>query len=199
MNEKISQRGFFGIIIPKEVLEDKTLSLADKVIYGYFSSFSKCCYEANHKIADKLGISASSVAHSISRLVSGGYIFVDKKGNARKIYAVFGSPNKLAYLQKKYATRACGKPVENSKRRVQILHDGVQNLQTKITGVGSAKFAHIEYRIKKNKGKIDKFCGAECPPKALCGAFGGRPKRSSDPDEFEQEFYKRNTIKLGAI
>ena len=42
MEEK-NQRGFFGVIIGKEILDDPDLSIAEKFIYGYIASFARCC------------------------------------------------------------------------------------------------------------------------------------------------------------
>lgn len=200
MKESTGQK-FFGIVITKELLANRELNLTDKVIYGYISSYKNCCYESNTAIADKLGVSLSSVSHGVSRLAKRGAIFIHKVNgddSRRRIYPVFGKPNKLALLRKKYANFTCGKLVENSDGGRQNLHDVEQNLPTLKTGVRSAKFADKEYRIKKNKAKSDYFRGAECPPKALCGAFGGLGRPSRKSQHFEQEFYERNTIRLGA-
>lgn len=200
MKESTGQK-FFGIVIQKELLANRELNLIDKVIYGYISSYKNCCYESNSAIADKLGISSSSVSHSLSKMAKQGMIFVyhERDDNSkRRIYPVFGEPNKLALLRKKYTKSTCGKLVENSEGVLQNLLDVEQNLRTSTTGVSLAKFANKEYRIKKNKAKIDNFRGAESPPKAMCGAFGGLGHPDRESEDFEQQFYRWNTIRLGA-
>lgn len=200
MKESTGQK-FFGIVISKELLANRELSLADKVVYSYVASFKNFCVESNHNIADKIGVSTSTVAHSISKLEGVGFIYVEKmNGNnsARRLYAVADKPNRLAYLKQKNRKMACGKLVENSEGVVQNLHDFVQNLHYSQQG-GVVQNLHTKNkRIKKNKAKIDNFRGAESPPKAMCGAFGGlsRPDRKSK--DFEQQFYRWNTIRLGA-
>ena len=200
MKESTGQK-FFGIVISKELLANRELNLTDKVIYGYISSYKNCCYESNSTIADKLGISSSSVSHSLSKMAKKGMFFVyhERGDNSkRRIYPVFGEPNKLALLRKKYAKFTCGKLVENSEGVLQNLHDVEQNLRTSTTGVSLAKFANKEYRIKKNKAKTANFCDAESPPKAMYGAFGGLGHPNRKSEDFEQQFYRWNTIRLGA-
>lgn len=200
MEEK-NQRGFFGIIIGKEILDDPDLSVAEKFIYGYIASFTRCCFETNERIAEKLGVSESTVKHAIPKLAEKGYLFVEKTNNnsaTRRIYSVLDNPKKLAYLAKK----GMFKPVENSDGGVQNMHSEVQNMHTPETGVRSAKFAHIDKEEKKNKVENE-----QKPNKSSAGLAGSGPasrlniKREdfADDYEYEKEFYKRNTVYLGAI
>lgn len=199
MEEK-NQRGFFGIIIGKEILDDPDLSVAEKFIYGYIASFTRCCFETNERIAEKLGVSESTVKHAIPKLAAKGYLFVEKtnnNNNARRIYSVLDNPKKLAYL----ARKGMFKPVENSEPVVQNMHDVVQNMHDGITGVRSAKFAHIDKEEKKNKAELE-----QKPNNSSAGLAGSGPasrlniKREdfADDYEYEKEFYKRNTVYLGA-
>lgn len=199
MEEK-NQRGFFGIIIGKEILDDQDLSIAEKFIYGYIASFTRCCFETNERIAEKLGVSESTVKHAIPKLAAKGYLFVEKannNNNARRIYSVLDNPKKLAYLAKK----GMFKPVENSEPVVQNMHDVVQNMHDGITGVRSAKFAHIDKEEKKNKAELE-----QKPNDSSAGLAGSGPasrlniKREdyADDSDYEKEFYKRNTVYLGA-
>lgn len=195
-----NQRGFFGIIIGKEILDDQDLSIAEKFIYGYIASFTRCCFETNERIAEKLGISESTVKHAIPRLAEKKYLFVEKTNNnsaTRRIYSVLDNPKKLAYLAKK----GMFKPVENSDGGVQNMHSEVQNMHTPKTGVSSAKFAHIDKEEKKNKAELE-----QKPNNSSAGLAGSKPasrlniKREdfADDYEYEKEFYKRNTVYLGA-
>ena len=195
-----NQRGFFGIIIGKEILDDQDLSIAEKFIYGYIASFTRCCFETNERIAEKLGISESTVKHAIPKLAEKGYLFVEKTNNnsaTRRIYSVLDNPKKLAYLAKK----GMFEPVENSEPEVQNMHTPVQNMHTPETGVRSAKFAHIDKEEKKNKAELE-----QKPSDSSAGLAGSGPasrlniKREdfADDYEYEKEFYKRNTVYLGA-
>lgn len=200
MNDQ-NQRGFFGIIISKEILEEEDLTVCEKFIYGYIASFTKCCFESNERIASKLGVSESVVAHAIPKLVSKGFLFVEKiaKNSAnRRIYSVFDNPKKLAYLAKKGMFDEYVKPVENSEGGMQNLHGGMQNLQTPLTGVPNAKFADIEKEEIKNKVETEQ------KPNNSAGLAGGLPAGRIKPTDFgsdsdyEKEFYRRNTMHLGA-
>lgn len=190
---------FFGIVISKDLLANRELSLADKVVYSYIASFKNFCIESNHNIADKIGVSTSTVAHSISKLEGADFIFVEKlNGNnsARRLYAVANKPNRLAYLKQKTRKMACGKPVENFGTIVQTLHEVVQNLHYSQQG-GVVQNLHTKNkRIKKNKGKSGNFRGAASPPKAVAEAFGGRIAKKREDPEFERKFYERNTIRV---
>lgn len=199
MEEK-NQRGFFGIIIGKEILDDQDLSIAEKFIYGYIASFTRCCFETNERIAEKLGVSESTVKHAIPKLAAKGYLFVEKTNNnsaTRRIYSVLDNPKKLAYL----ARKGMFKPVENSEGGVQNMHSEVQNMHTPETGVSSAKFAHIDKEENKNKVENE-----QRPNKSSAGLAGSGPasrlniKREDYADDldYEKEFYKRNTVYLGA-
>lgn len=202
--ESQSQRGFFGIIIAKDILENRELSVTEKFIYGYIASFQRCCFESNEKIAARLGISESLVRHAIPKLARMGYLAVEKPNNnnrSRRIYDVFNNPKKKKYLDWKYQPKACGKHVENSEGVVQEMHDTVQNLHYKITGVSSAKYAHID--IEENKKKVENEQKPNCPPAGLAGLWPASRlavKRQDFESEidFEKAFYKRNTICLGA-
>ena len=196
MNDQ-NQRGFFGIIIPKEILDDTDLNVAEKFVYGYIASFPKCCFESNEKIAKKLGVSESTVAHAIPELVRKSYLFVEKKGNnsaARRIYAVFDNPKKLAYLAKKGMFAAVEKGMQNLHTPLQNLHEGMQDLQTSKTGVSNAKFADIDIEEKKNKAETAVSASNE-----PTGGFNFKRSEFESDGDFEEEFYRRNTVCLGAV
>lgn len=199
MEEK-NQRGFFGIIIGKEILDDPDLSIAEKFIYGYIASFARCCFETNERIAEKLGVSESTVKHAIPKLSEKKYLFVEKTNNnsaTRRIYSVLDNPKKLAYLMRK----GMFEPVENSEGGVQNMHTVVQNMHTPETGVRSAKFAHIDKEEIKNKVENE-----QKPNKSSAGLAGSGPasrlniRRAdyADDYDYEKDFYERNTIHLGA-
>lgn len=198
------QRGFFGIVIPKEILEDRELSIAEKLIYGYIASFRRCCFESNETIAQKLGVSESTVKHAIPVLFVKGYLFVEKvngNNNARRIYSVLDDPKKIAYLAKKGLFGACGKDVENSTPVVQNLHDVVQNLHNTETGVRSAKFAHKEKEYNKNKVKSEQEPNSTTAGSAGNGPAGGlvRRKDYKTHEEYEKALYESRTVALSKI
>ena len=157
-------------------------------------------FETNERIAEKLGVSESTVKHAIPKLAEKKYLFVEKmnnSNNSRRIYSVLDNPKKLAYLVRK----GMFEPVENSETVVQNMHDVVQNMHNDITGVHSAKFAHIDKEEIKNKVENE-----QKPNDTSAGLAGSGPasrlniKRDnyvSDYD-YEKDFYERNTIHLGA-
>lgn len=97
-------RGFFGIIIPAEIVDSAELTVAEKFIYGFVASFTKACFLSNEAIADRTGVSEHTVSRAINNLSKMGYLYVEFiKGNsaARRIYSVFDNPKKLKYLASK--------------------------------------------------------------------------------------------------
>lgn len=198
-----NQRGFFGIIIPKEILDDTDLSIAEKFIFGYIASFTKCCFESNEAIAAKLGVSESTISHALPKLSEKGYIFVEKVNNSnnlRRVYSVLDNPKKLAYLAKK----GMFKPVENSasvRQNMpneeptvrQNLLDVRQNMPNDLTGVRSAKFADIEIEEKKNKVETTGLAN-----KKPAGAYQIKKADFNNPEDYEKAFYERNTVRIGA-
>lgn len=198
-----NQRGFFGIIIPKEILDDTDLSIAEKFIFGYIASFTKCCFESNEAIAAKLGVSESTISHALPKLSEKGYIFVEKVNNSnnlRRVYSVLDNPKKLAYLAKK----GMFKPVENSasvRQNMpneeptvrQNLLDVRQNMPNDLTGVRSAKFADIEIEEKKNKVETPGLAN-----KKPAGAYQIKKADFDNPEDYEKAFYERNTVRIGA-
>ena len=188
-----NQRGFFGIIIPREILDDEELSIAEKFIYGYVASFSRCCFESNEAIGDKLGLSESTVHHAIPKLVNKGYFYVEKvnnSNNARRIYSVLDNPKKLAYLSRK----GMFKVVENSQPVGQNLPNVGQNLPNDLTGVRRAKFADIDK--EENKNKVNQPAPAVEKPSRLAQV---RRSDFDDPLDYEKAFYERNTHHFGAV
>lgn len=197
------QRGFFGIIIPLEILKDKTLSIAEKFIYGYIASFSRCCFESNEAIASKLGVSESAVKHAIPKLETLGYFFVEKlnnNNNARRIYSILDNPKKVAYLSKKGMWKTCAKVSKKDEPVVQNMHDVVQNMHNTKTGVRSAKYAHIEKEEKKNKANPEQKPNYTTThtTAGLAGSepAGGLPKRKDfeSEDDYEKAIYAARTV-----
>lgn len=97
-------RGFFGIIIPAEIVESTELTVGEKFVYGFIASFQKACFLSNQAISERTGVSEATVSRAIGRLSRMGYLFVELINNnnaTRRIYSVFDNPKKLAYLSRK--------------------------------------------------------------------------------------------------
>lgn len=202
-----NQRGFFGIIIPKEILDDTDLSIAEKFIFGYIASFTRCCFESNEAIANKLGVSESTISHALPKLATKGYIYIEKtnnNNNLRHIYSVLDNPKKLAYLAKKGAfgvvenSASVRQNMPNNEAGVrQNMPDVRQNMPNDLTGVRSAKFADIEKEEKKNKVIDTEKTADSAIKKPVCRGQVKRDDYDNDLD-YEKAFYDRNTVCLGA-
>lgn len=187
-----NDRGFFGIIIPAEILSNDELNITEKFVFGFIASFRRCCFMSNEAIAAKIGVSESTVKHVIPKLEKLGYIFVEKENNnnnKRKLYSVLDNPKKLAYL--------VAKGMWKSQSVVQNMHDVVQNMHDDLTGVRSAKYAHIDKEenieesetVQKPNYKDASGIGSlEAMPTA-------RPRRKdyANDEEWEKAFYKWNS------
>lgn len=149
-----NQRGFFGIIIQAEILDDGRLSLTDKVVFAYIASYSKYCADSNAKIAERLGIGARSVIRSVQNLQKLGLVEVRFGTHSlRKIYNTF---------TQKMADSACGKPVEKSVQKsvenskgCANLAGGCAKLATQKTGKGVPNWHTKNIRINKNNSSRD--------------------------------------------
>ena len=97
-------RGFFGIVIPAEIVDSPELNVSEKFVFGFIASFTKACFLSNEAISVRTGVSEATVSRAINRLARMGYIYVEKVNNnnaARRIYSVLDNPKKLAYLAKR--------------------------------------------------------------------------------------------------
>lgn len=204
MSKEDNERGFFGIIIPLELLENNELSISEKFIFGYIASFRKACFKSNQGIAEQLNISESSVSHAIPKLEKLGYIFIEKdsrNNNVRRMYSVLENPKKLAYLASKGLWKNLWKSEENLQKRRQNLLSPRQNLPTPqddLTEKAKAKFADIDIEERKNKVNPE-----QKPNLENASDFGSleakssanpRPLRKdfSSDEEWEKAFYKWN-------
>lgn len=150
-----SQKEFFGIIIPANLLNNSEITLSEKFVYAYISSFKKYCCESNERISEKLGISQKTISRSISNLQKLGYIFIDcEKSNnfGRKLYAVYENPQKLEYLSKRNVIFEHGQNVhvENPPKHGQNVQEPRQNVHATYR-VNMDKMSNKEYRIKRIK------------------------------------------------
>jgi hypothetical protein len=104
------ERDFKGIWIPKAVWTDKRLSALDKIIFAEIDSLDvgeRGCFATNKYIADFCQCSESKVAHSISKLISLGYLYVQKFDGRQRIlksnfsnFDIQNSKNYKSALQK---------------------------------------------------------------------------------------------------
>lgn len=143
MNSIEENRGFFGIIIPAEIVDSAELTVSEKFIFGFIASFQKACFLSNETISVRTGVSERAVSRAISNLEKMGYLFVEfANGNSakRRIYSVFENPKKLAYLAKKGMFGRESKPVEKEARQNgegrQIGEEARQNGEPQNRGEG---------------------------------------------------------------
>lgn len=196
-----NERGFFGIIIPPELLENNELSIVEKFIFGYIASFSKACFKSNKGIADQLNVSESSVSHAIPKLEKMGYILVEKdarNNNIRRMYSVIENPKKLAFLSQKGMWKNLWKSTEQ-RQNMPSPRQNLHNDQVSVTGEAKAKFADIDIEERKNVEPVQK------PNLENTDDFGSleakssaRPLRKnfSSDEEWEKAYYKWSYAKV---
>lgn len=73
------------IVIREDILTDRRLTLAEKIVYARISAFEKY-YEASETCAELLGISVSSVQKAKAKLEKLGYISCLKNTGRGKVY-----------------------------------------------------------------------------------------------------------------
>ena len=81
------ENGF--LLIPREILQDKRLNLAQRMVFAYVSSFENgygCCIQSNDGISEKINIPPYTISRAISYLSQIGYVDVDNPmGRNRRI------------------------------------------------------------------------------------------------------------------
>jgi len=183
-------RGFFGIIIPAEILDSAELSIAEKFVYGFIASFAKACFMSNEAIATRLGVSEATVSRAINSLKEMGYVYVEfVKGNSAKrmIYSVFDNPKKLKYLaskgmfDKKFST-GCVKMTNQASQ----IDEGVRQIDEPQNRGEASQIDDHRYRINIEES-------AQARGKAKNGP-STRPRRAdfATNEEFEKAFYDWN-------
>lgn len=205
----VSQRGFFGVIIPLEILDLKELTPCEKFVYAYVASFTKCCFESNEKIAEKIGVSKETVSRALAKLSKMGFIFIEyikNNSSKRRLYAIFENPRKLAFLAEKGMFKQWNNreekqsfPQASQNDEPQIVasqndEEASQNDEPQNRGEASQNDYHRIKEENKNKATPEQIPNTKQTHRLYL-------HRSDFEDEeaYEKEFYKRNTISVGAI
>lgn len=74
-----------------EVIYNKNLSTTDKAVFCAFSTFcfnSDKCFPSQKKVADILNICVRTVQRSLKRLISEGYITIERRQGSVNIYTL---------------------------------------------------------------------------------------------------------------
>lgn len=185
-----SQDKFFGIIISVELLENTELSVAEKFVYSYISSYKNCCADSNSKIGDRLGFSHRTVIRCLNHLEELGYIktkYSNANGVGRKIYDIYNKPNKKVVLSKTRKNREeirannRGKDVEFSTSFPQFGENTIwcdkmspwcDKMSLQKTEVGVTKCHPKNNKNKKKKENAEQKpnkCDYEKTPSGLAG------------------------------
>lgn len=104
-NENGEGNGISFVIMPIEILQDKSLTSSEKILYCYLTLFkSGVCFQSNDKLSEITGLDESTVKRGLKKLAEMKYIFVEFVNNnsaMRRLYVVLDNPKKLAYLSRK--------------------------------------------------------------------------------------------------
>lgn len=193
-----NKRGFWGVIIPVEILDSKELGANEKIVYGYVASYTKMCLDSNERIMERLNISERTVQRALQKLQEMGYVYVeyvDNNSAKRRIYAVMDNPKKLAYLVKKGLLKSTiGGGCQNDG-------EGCQNVTPQNRGEGCQ---NVTQRIKEEKEEEkseQKPNGTVAPAVEGPGHWPRCPKRSEfeKAEDFEKALYDWCNCPAGAI
>jgi len=81
------KREFTGIWIPKEIIEDETLTKSEMIIYAEIACFTEC-RKSNEALGSRWKLKKNTVSIIISSLIKKGFIESNNKtGEYRKLYA----------------------------------------------------------------------------------------------------------------
>lgn len=202
-----NKRGFWGVIIPVEILDSQELTASEKIIYAYVASFQKVCFESNETIAAKTCTGERSVSRALQKLEELGYIyveFINNDNSKRRLYAVFENPKKLAYLASKGMFKSYQQSRQNGERGAEndggSRQNGENSCQNGESPNGGESRQIGDHRIKNTK----EYSQPEQKPNGMAGLAGEvparLPKRSEyeSQEEFEKALYAWNTMPTGA-
>lgn len=183
-------RGFFGIIIPAEVLDSEELSVAEKFVYGFIASFTKACFMSNDAISSRLGVSEATVSRAINKLQKAGYVYVEFYRNnsaARRIYSVFDNPKKLKYLASK---GLFNREESKSFPQVRQIDEGVSQNDDRVRQIDEPRNRGEASQIDDHRYRINNRRKHEACAKAV-EAPSARPRRAdfASKEEWEQALY----------
>lgn len=197
------ERGFFGVIIPLEILDNTELTVSEKFVYAYVASFRKCCFESNDMIAEKIGVSKETVSRALNKLAKIGFVLVEyvkNNSSKRRIYAVFENPKKIAYLAKNDMFKGQDNREEDTTFPQASQIDAPQNearqndeeARQNDEPQNRGEASQIDYQRIKEENK--KKGNTEQNPNASLMKI----KRSDfeTDEEYEKQFYDRNTFKI---
>jgi predicted transcriptional regulator len=84
---KEQKREFTGVWIPREIIEDETLTKSEMIIYAEIASFTEC-RKSNESLGSRWKLKKNTVSIIISSLIKKGFIQSNNKtGEYRKLYA----------------------------------------------------------------------------------------------------------------
>lgn len=200
-------RGFWGVIIPVEILDSKELNANEKIIYGYIASYTKMCLDTNEKIAERLNVSTDTVSRAIKKLEQMQYLFVEFINNntsKRRIYAIYENPRKIAYLARRGMFKtgvndeSYPQTPQNAVPQNEIPQNAVVTPQLAVSQNGGEIPQNAQHRIKEEKEEEQ----TEQKPNGSAGLAGEMPARRPRPNEYKthEEFvdalYNWNTIPI---
>lgn len=196
-------RGFWGVIIPVEILDSTELTITEKMIYGYIASYTKMCLDTNEKIAERLNVNEKTIRRALEQLQAMGYVYVEYLNNnpsKRRIYSVFENPKKLEYLANKGLFKRNPQSYPQPGQNVQGADNELgQNVQVPGQNVRPQNRGelgqNVQHRIieEKEEGQTEQKPNGSAG--SACEA-ASRPKRSDyeNQDEYSEALYNWNTI-----
>jgi len=203
-------RGFFGIVIPIKVLNNRELTISEKFVYAYVVSYAKYCMDGNAKIADRLGVSEPTVTRALASLQKRGYVAIDYANNnnaKRRIRDIYGKAQQKQIIVKNDTRTNRGQRQSFPQSFPQLLakmesnqNDEMSN-QNDYTRNGGESNQNDYHRIIRIKRRRENRTGTELDntPAGLAGEGPASRLDLNDQLEFEDAFYKNNTMYLGAI
>ena len=202
------KRGFWGVIIPVEILDSKELGANEKIIYGYVASYTKMCLDSNERIAERMNVSVPTVTRALKKLNDMGYIFIEYVNNdnsKRRIYAIHDNPRKIAYLTKRgllkteVELRSFAQSNQNDESQQESNQNDENSNQNDESQNRGESNQNDYQRIKEEKEEGE----TEQKPNGTAGvAMGatGRPRRKDfdNDDDYVNAMYNWNQETVGA-
>ena len=188
-----------------ELLEEKATT-NEILLYGLIETLSFTegfCYASSEFMAKQLGLTAGTIKNMLSSLSKKGWVSVEVEGNKR----IAITPLLGLCVKKKTAKKSVTEKLRSVENSSESVTEKLRSRHSTITvpssrndalnrGITGKGVINDNKDIKENKEKKDTTAGlAGNGPASRLNIKRG--DFESD-DEYEKEFYKRNTIRLGA-
>ena len=170
---------------PNDIIFNPNLSLKAKGLWLYMNAKPDGWFFASERIADECSDGITSVRAALKELANAGLLSWKKKGDGRVVYTL----ETVSFPQ-------AGEPKSEN-----LTLDADPKLENPTVGKPHSGKTSLINNKEEDKERIKERKSEAPAGSAGSGPAGRLPVRDkfTNDEEFERNFYERNTIRLGAI